>query len=123
VLRQAIDAITAGAAPQVLGRLAVLYVVVAVTGGVVRFNWRMRMLGAGRRIEYEIRNDYFAQLQRLHQGFFQRTRTGDLMARAINDLNAVTRLVTAGLMHSSNTIVMFVAASVLMFTIDAPLAS
>jgi len=122
VLRQAIDAIRAGATPQLLGRLAVLYVVVAVTGGVVRFNWRMRMLGAGRRIEYEIRNDYFAQLQRLHQGFFQRTRTGDLMARAINDLNAVTRLVTAGLMHSSNTIVMFVAASVLMFTIDAPLA-
>jgi ATP-binding cassette subfamily B protein len=122
VLRQAIDGIRAGAAPQLLGRLAVLYVVVAVTGGVVRFNWRMRMLGAGRRIEYEIRNDYFAQLQRLHQGFFQRTRTGDLMARAINDLNAVTRLVTAGLMHSSNTIVMFVAASVLMFTIDAPLA-
>lgn len=122
VLRQAIDAIRAGAAPQLLGRLAVAYVVVAVTGGIVRFNWRMRMLGAGRRIEYEIRNDYFAQLQRLHQGFFQRTRTGDLMARAINDLNAVTRLVTAGLMHSSNTIVMFVAASVLMFTIDAPLA-
>ena len=122
VLRQAIDAIRAGAAPQLLGRLAALYVVVAVTGGVVRFNWRMRMLGAGRRIEYDIRNDYFAQLQRLHQGFFQRTRTGDLMARAINDLNAVTRLVTAGLMHSSNTIVMFVAASVLMFTIDAPLA-
>ncbi len=122
VLRQAIDGIRAGAAPQLLGRLAVLYVVVAVTGGVVRFNWRMRMLGAGRRIEYEIRNDYFAQLQRLHQGFFQHTRTGDLMARAINDLNAVTRLVTAGLMHSSNTVVMFVAASVLMFTIDAPLA-
>lgn len=122
VLRQAIDGIRAGAAPQELGRLAVLYVAVAVTGGVVRFNWRMRMLGAGRRIEYDIRNDYFAQLQRLHQGFFQRTRTGDLMARAINDLNAVTRLVTAGLMHSSNTIVLFVAASVLMFTIDAPLA-
>jgi ATP-binding cassette subfamily B protein len=122
VLRQAIDGIRAGAAPQELGRLAVLYVAVAVTGGVVRFNWRMRMLGAGRRIEYEIRNDYFAQLQRLHQGFFQHTRTGDLMARAINDLNAVTRLVTAGLMHSSNTIVLFVAAAVLMFTIDAPLA-
>lgn len=122
VLRQAIDGIRAGAAPRVLGSLAATYVVVAIAGGFVRFHWRMRMLGAGRQIEYEIRNDYFAQLQRLHQEFFRHTRTGDLMARAINDLNAVTRLVTAGLMHSSNTIIMFTAASVLMFTIDAPLA-
>jgi ATP-binding cassette subfamily B protein len=122
VLRTAIDGIQSGAAARMLLGLAAAYVGVSVTGGFIRFHWRMRMLGAGRRIEYEIRNDYFAHLQRLHQGFFQHTRTGDLMARAINDLNAVSRLVSAGLMHSSNTIIMFVAASVLMFTIDRPLA-
>ena len=122
VLRTAIDGIQSGAAARLLLGLAAAYVGVSVTGGFIRFHWRMRMLGAGRRIEYEIRNDYFAHLQRLHQGFFQHTRTGDLMARAINDLNAVSRLVSAGLMHSSNTIIMFVAASVLMFTIDRPLA-
>jgi ATP-binding cassette subfamily B protein len=122
VLRTAIDGIQSGAAARMLLGLAAAYVGVSVTGGFIRFHWRMRMLGAGRRIEYEIRNDYFAHLQRLHQGFFQHTRTGDLMARATNDLNAVSRLVSAGLMHSSNTIIMFVAASVLMFTIDRPLA-
>jgi ATP-binding cassette subfamily B protein len=122
VLRTAIDGIRAGLPARVLLTLAAAYVGVAVTGGTIRFFWRMQMLGAGRRIDYEIRNDYFAHLQRLHQGFFQHTRTGDLMARATNDLNAVTRLVSAGLMHSSNTIVMFIAACALMFTIDAPLA-
>ena len=122
IMRQAVDGIRSGAGPRVLVGLAAGYIGIAVVGGVIRFHWRIRMLGAGRRIEYEIRNDYFAHLQRLHQAFFQHTRTGDLMARAINDLNAVSRLVSAGLMHSANTIVMFAAASVLMVTIDPPLA-
>ncbi len=122
ILRRAVDGIRSGTTPGALLSLAAGYIGVAVAGGFIRFFWRMTMLGAGRRIEYEIRNDYFAHLQRLHQGFFQHTRTGDLMARAINDLNAVSRLVSAGLMHSSNTIVMFAAASVLMVTIDRPLA-
>ncbi|OFX27898.1 MAG: hypothetical protein A2Z07_09325 [Armatimonadetes bacterium RBG_16_67_12] len=123
VLRQAVDSIRAGAPPRALLLLAAAYVGVALLGGFIRFRWRMRMLGAGRRIEYEIRNDYFAHLQRLHQGFFHHTRTGDLMARGINDLNAVSRLVGAGIMHSFNTVVMFLAASALMMTIDPPLAA
>lgn len=122
LLRQAIDGIRAGVPARVLLGLAAAYVGIAVVGGFIRFQWRIHVLGAGRRIEYEIRNDYFAHLQRLHQAFFRHTRTGDLMARGINDLNAVSRLVGAGLMHSANTIVMFIAASVLMFTIDPPLA-
>lgn len=122
VLRQAVDGIGAGVPPRTLLLLAAAYVAVALAGGVVRFHWRMRMLGAGRRIEYEIRNDYFAHLQRLHQGFYQHARTGDLMARAINDLNAVSRMVSAGIMHTANTVVMFIAAAVLMVIIDPPLA-
>jgi ATP-binding cassette subfamily B protein len=118
----AVDGIRGGATTRTLWGLAAAYVAVALCGGIIRFFWRMQMLGAGRRIDYEIRNDYFAHLQRLHQGFFQRTRTGDLMARATNDLNAVTRLVSAGIMHSSNTIVMFLATSILMVTLDPPLA-
>lgn len=123
VLRQAVDSIGVGAPPWTLLRLAAAYVGVALLGGFIRFHWRMHTLGAGRRIEYEIRNDYFAHLQRLHQGFFHHTRTGDLMARGINDLNAVSRLVGAGIMHSFNTVVMFLAASALMITIDLPLAA
>lgn len=122
VLRGAVDGIRSGAPAGTLLRLAAAYVGIAVVGGAIRYLWRMRILGASRRIEYEIRNDFFAHLQRLDQGFFQRTRTGDLMARAINDLNAVSRLAGAGLMHSVNTAVMLLAVSTLMITIDATLA-
>ena len=122
VLRLAVDGIRSGAAPRLLVGLAMAYVGIALTGGFIRYHWRMKMLGAGRRIEYEIRNDYFAHLQRMHQGFFQHTRTGDLMARAINDLNTISRLVGVGIMHAFNTIFMFTAAGTLMFTIDPPLA-
>lgn len=122
VLKHAVDGIQAGAPAGVLLGLALAYVGVAATGGVIRYFWRMQILGAARRVEYQIRSDYFAHLQRLHQGFFQHTRTGDLMARAVNDLNAVSRMVGAGLMHSFNTVVMLLAASALMVTIDPPLA-
>ncbi len=122
VLRLAIDGIRTGAPPRVFVALAAAYVAVRLINGFVGYNWRMFTLGAGHTIEYEIRNDYFAHLQRLHQGFYQRTRTGDLMARAINDLNAVSRFVRAGILHSFNAVVMFIAASAVMFAIDPPLA-
>jgi ATP-binding cassette subfamily B multidrug efflux pump len=122
VLRQAVDGIGAGVPAARLAALAAVYVAVALTGAVVRYFWRISILGAARRIEYEIRNDFFAHLQRLHQGFFHHTRTGDLMARAVNDLNAVSRMMGAGIMHSVNTVVMLLAASALMIGIDARLA-
>jgi ATP-binding cassette subfamily B protein len=123
VLRQAVDGIRAGAPLRALFGLAGVYIGVAITGGVIRFFWRIHMMGAGRRIETEIRGDFFAHLQRLDQRFFHHTRTGDLMARAINDLNAVSRLASAGIMHMLNTLVTLIATSALMLTVDPPLAT
>jgi ATP-binding cassette subfamily B protein len=122
VLRLAIDGIRAGIALPALLWLAGVYVGLAVFRAAINFFWRVKIIGASRLIEYEIRNDYFAHLQRLHLGFFQHTRTGDLMARAINDLNAVQRLAGAGMMHTSNTLIMFSATAVLMFSLDVRLA-
>jgi ATP-binding cassette subfamily B protein len=122
VLRQAVDSIRAASPAHHLLGLAAMYVGVALAGGIIRYFWRTQMLGAARRIEYEIRNEFFGHLERMHQGFFQYTRTGDLMARAINDLNAVGRMCGAGIMHSFNTVIMLLAASALMITIDPPLA-
>ena len=122
VLRLAIDGIRAGIALRALLWLAGVYVGLAVFRAAINFFWRVKIIGASRLIEYEIRNDYFAHLQRLHLGFFQHTRTGDLMARAINDLNAVQRLAGAGMMHTSNTLIMFSATAVLMFSLDVRLA-
>jgi ATP-binding cassette subfamily B multidrug efflux pump len=122
VLRYAIDGIRAGIALRTLVGLAVLYVLLATLRAAMIFLWRLNIIGASRRIEYEVRNDYFAHLQRLHLGFFQHTRTGDLMARAVNDLNAVHRMAGVGVLHSFNTVVMFGAAGALMFSLDARLA-
>jgi len=122
ILRRAVDAIRAGVTTQTLIGLAAAYVGLALAAAVIRYFWRMRVIGASRRIEYELRNDYFAHLQRLHLGFFQHTRTGDLMARAINDLNAVQRMVGPGIMYVINTPVMLLLVGVWMFRLDPRLA-
>ena len=83
-----------------------------------RFTQRLTINRASRQIENELRRDLFQQLLRLDQRFFQQIRTGDLMARATNDLSAVQNLLGMGLMNIANTLVIFVAAVTLMALID-----
>jgi ATP-binding cassette subfamily B protein len=121
LMREAVDGIRrgismGGLALYALGLAAVHLVVV-----VVRFYWRASIFGAARQIEYEMRNDYFSHLQRMSLGYFQHTRTGDLMARAVNDLNTVQRFLGPGLMHGFSTIVMFLISMVFMLTVDVRL--
>ncbi len=122
VLRLAVDGIRADISTPALINLAAVYVGLALLAATIRFFWRMNVIGASRRVEYEMRNDYFAHLQRLHLGFFQHTRTGDLMARAINDLNAVQRLAGPGIMYAINTPVMLVLVGGWMILLDVRLA-
>ncbi|MDR7401687.1 MAG: ABC transporter ATP-binding protein [Armatimonadota bacterium] len=118
VLRLGVDAIAAGAGGTVLLRYAAALVGLHLLAWILRYLWRMQILGASRRIEAEIRNDFFAHLQRLHPGFFQHTRTGDLMTRAVSDLSAVQRFIGPGLMHVSNTVVLAAIAVGFMLSID-----
>ena len=76
----------------------------AAVGGVFRFLMRRIIIGASRDIEYDLRNDFFAHLQRLPIcAYFQPHRTGDLMSRATNDLNAVRMMIGPAVMYSANT--------------------
>ncbi len=122
VLRRAVDGIRAGISLPALLELAAAYVGLAMLAAAIRFFWRTSIIGASRRIEYELRNAYFAHLQRLHLGFFQHTRTGDLMARAINDLQAVQRLAGPGIMYAVNTPVMLLLVGGWMVRLDLRLA-
>ncbi len=122
VLRRAVDGIRAGISLPALLGLAAAYVGLALLAAAIRFFWRTSIIGASRRIEYELRNAYFAHLQRLHLGFFQHTRTGDLMARAINDLHAVQRLAGPGIMYAVNTPVMLLLVGGWMVRLDPRLA-
>ena len=86
----------------------------AILGGTSRFFMRKLLIGVSREVEYELRNDFFKQLTRLSYSFYNRTPTGDLMARATNDLNAVRSVLGPGIMYSVNTAVILVAALTLM---------
>ena len=121
IMREAVDGIRRSVS---LGRLtfyALALVAVHLFVVVLRYYWRTSIFGAARQIEYEMRNDYFGHLQRMHLGYFQHTRTGDLMARAVNDLNTVQRFLGPGLMHGFGTIVMFFISVVFRLAVDVRL--
>ena len=88
-----------------LGRYALLLFGIAVVAGVFKFWMRQAVIGISRHIEYELRNDLFAHLERLPVAYFQRGRTGDLMSRTTNDLAAVRSMLGPGVMYLVNTVV------------------
>ena len=102
-------------------RQALLLVALAVVSGIGRFAMRWLMIGASRRVEFELRNDFFEHLLTLEPDFFQRTPVGDLMSRATNDLNAVRMMLGPGIMYTLNIIVTLVIALSLMVAIDGKL--
>jgi ATP-binding cassette subfamily B protein len=82
---------------------------------------RRILIGVSRHIEYDMRNDFFAHLEKLPLAYFQTHRTGDLMSRATNDLNAVRMMIGPSVMYSANTLLTFVVALAMMVSIDARL--
>ena len=94
---------------------------VALAGAVVRFYSRILVFNAAREIEYEIRNDLFAHLERLPRSFYSHWRTGDIMSRCINDTNAVRMLLGVGVLNLIQTPILYFGALGVMFSIDAKL--
>ncbi len=121
IMRYAIDDLTQGVTRAKLGFYALALLGIALIGGTFRFLMRRIIIGASRHIEYDLRNDFFAHLERLPLGYFQAHRTGDLMSRATNDLNAVRMMIGPAIMYSANTAILFVVAIILMLAIDARL--
>ena len=100
---------------------ALLLVTIALAKSLFQFLTRWILIGISRDIEFDLRNDLFAHLEKLSYSFYQRTRTGDIMARATNDLNAVRMLLGPAIMYSANTIVFTVAALAFMLHISPSL--
>jgi ATP-binding cassette subfamily B protein len=82
---------------------------------------RQVVIGVSRKIEFDLRNDLFANLERQSASFYQTHRTGDIMARTTNDLNAVRQLLGPAIMYSANTIVFTAAALPFMYRISPKL--
>jgi ATP-binding cassette subfamily B protein len=77
----------------------------ATVRSVFLFLTRWVVIGISRDIEFDLRNDLFAHLETLSYSYYQRMRTGDIMARVTNDLNAVRMLMGPAIMYSANTLV------------------
>ena len=101
-----------------IASLAALIVFAALVGGIFRYGMRELMNGISRRIEVDLRNDFFRHLLRLDAVFFEKTRTGDLMSRATNDTSAVRMAVGPAVMYTMNTFVSFVFTLAVMIWIS-----
>jgi ATP-binding cassette subfamily B protein len=103
-------------------RRAQALALVALATAAVRYFSRTLVFNAAREIEYEIRNDLFSHLERLPQSFYFRWRTGDIMSRCVNDVNAVRLLLGVGLLNLVQTPILYVGAIAAMLAINAKLA-
>jgi ATP-binding cassette, subfamily B, multidrug efflux pump len=121
IIRRAIDDLNLGVTRHKLLTYSLLLLAVAGIKAIFQFLTRWILIGISREIEFDLRNDLFAHLERLSYSFYQRTRTGDIMARATNDLNAVRMLVGPGIMYTANTIVFTAGALVFMLSISPKL--
>lgn len=100
---------------------ALMLLGVAVISGVFLYTMRQVIIGASREIEFDIRNDLFSHLEAQQPSFFKRHRTGDIMARSTNDLNAVRQLLGPAIMYAANTIFFTALALPIMLRISPKL--
>lgn len=110
LIGHAIDHLRHGVSRRGLLIDAALILGVTCAKGAFLFLNRKIVISISREIEFEMRNDIFRHLENLSYSFYQRTRTGDIMARATNDLNAVRNLLGPAIMYSANTVVFTLAA-------------
>jgi ATP-binding cassette, subfamily B, multidrug efflux pump len=104
-----------------LGVFCLLLIGVMLVKGFFSYWTRWILIGMSRDVEFDLRNDLLARLLKLDPEFYVRNRTGDLMSRATNDLNAVRMVLGPGIMYSATTIATMVLALFFMFKLSATL--
>jgi ATP-binding cassette, subfamily B, multidrug efflux pump len=110
VLEKAIDGLRSGLTHRKLLLFVGALVAIGIVKGLFLYAQRWILIGISREIEFDLRNDLFRHLESQDSGFYQRYRTGDIMARMTNDLNAVRMLLGPAIMYSANTIVFTIGA-------------
>jgi ATP-binding cassette subfamily B protein len=121
-IRAAIDTLSHAFGLAGLLRYAGYLVGLALVKGLFQYWMRVIIIGVSRDIEYDLRNDLFRHLVALSPDYYGRMRTGDIMARATNDLNAVRMMLGPGIMYWTETSLTFLLAIVIMVTVDWRLA-
>jgi ATP-binding cassette subfamily B protein len=118
VLERTVDDLTLGVTVSKLALYGSLIVGIAAVEGFFRFWMRKLLIGVSRFVEFDLRNDFFARLQRMSPSFYQQWRTGDLMSRASNDIGAVRMVLGPGIMYPAETVLITLGALAFMLAIS-----
>jgi ATP-binding cassette subfamily B protein len=122
VIGAAIDSLSREFAYDKVLRFALLLAALSAIKGVFQYWMRVIIIGISRDVEFDLRNDLFQRLVTLSWDFYGKYRTGDIMARSTNDLNAVRMMLGPGIMYWTETMLTLVLAVAVMAWVDWPLA-
>jgi ATP-binding cassette subfamily B protein len=117
-LKNAIEALESPAGLVTLRWYVAAILVLAACHGLARLGSRLTVVGAGQGVEYDVRNELYAHLQKMSPSFYQTRRTGDLMSRASNDLSTVKHLVGFGAIGLMSTTIIYAGTLFAMLAID-----
>ena len=118
VIRSGVDSLTRGFRIQLVFQFAALLVGLSLVKGIFQYWMRVILIGISRDIEYDLRNDLFSHLVTLSSDFYAKYRTGDIMARSTNDLNAVRMMLGPGIMYWTETMLTAILAISVMLSVD-----
>ena len=121
LLKWVIDDLGRSISPLKVLFYALLILGAALVGGMLRFGQRQVIQSAARKMEYHLRNDFFTHLQKLPASYYQEVSTGDLMARATNDLNSIRMVLSMATSYTADALIFFALALTIMLQIDVHL--
>ena len=122
IIGNAVNELAKAITRQTLVKYGVMLVGAAAVEGMFLYLQRWIIIGASRRIEFDMRNDFYAHLQQLPLAYYQDQQTGDLMSRATNDLSSVRMLIGPAVMHSLSSLLVVTGAFIMMLRIDRDMA-
>jgi len=123
IVGNAVNELTIAVTRETLFQFALLLLAASAIQGVFLYLARWILIGASRRIEFDMRQDFYEHLQSLPARFYQEHRTGDLMSRATNDMASARMLIGPAVMHAFGSLLIVFGAFVMMMRIDVSLAS
>lgn len=121
VLKESIDSLQTSISYEKIFGYALIIVGVALIGGIFRFLIRATIIVVSRKIEFDLRSDFWKHIQTLPTRFFQNNSTGNLMAHATNDISAVRMYIGPAVMYSVDTVSKFIIVIVIMLSLNAEL--
>jgi len=121
LIGRAVDSLKFGITGEKLLWFASLVIGSTLLSGIASFFTRQTIIVASRKIEYDLRNDFYRHVQSLHYLYFRDKKVGDIMAYATNDIPAVRNFLGPGIMYSVETVIEFVVILGIMFSMNLKL--